>query len=332
MTDTQAGAAAAVGPVVSVILPTYNRGNFIGEAVESVLSQGFTRFELIVVDDGSSDNTAEVIQGLADPRVIYLRQANKGRSNARNHALSRARGRYIAFLDSDDLYMPGKLAMQVEYLDAHPATGMVYTSAHCIDYSGNPLPENYRASVSGWIYTSIAFFRPVTITLPTVMARRELFEKAGGFDENMHRFEDTDMWRRISKLARIDAMPAFTCRLRTHTENSLAAQDPAQIVGALDYYVRKILAEDTAVGTLVKKRGIGSLYYYYGRAFLTVPAWKAAGRQLLRTAYRYWFFLWFRQLAVTAYHWVSPDNVSWLRRSRAAALESRKKNDDRPPE
>jgi glycosyltransferase involved in cell wall biosynthesis len=326
MTDAQAGAPAAIGPVVSVILPTYNRGHFIAEAVESVLSQSFTDFEIIVVDDGSSDNTAEVMQGIADPRVIYLRQANQGRSNARNHALSRARGRYIAFLDSDDLFMPGKLAMQVEYLDAHAGTGMVYTSAHCIDYSGNPLAENYRASVSGWIYTSIAFFRPVTITLPTVMARRELFEKAGGFDENMHRFEDTDMWRRISKLARIDAMPAFTCLLRTHTENSLGAQDPAQIMDALDYYVRKILAEDTAVGTLVKRRGIGSLYYYYGRAFLTVPAWKEAGRQLLRTAYRYWFLLWFRQLAVTVYRWVSPDNASWLRRSRAAALEPRKKN------
>jgi glycosyltransferase involved in cell wall biosynthesis len=332
MTDGQAGAAAAVGPVVSVILPTYNRGHFIGEAVASVLSQSFTDFELIVVDDGSSDNTAAVMQGVADPRVIYLRQVNKGRSNARNHALSRARGHYIAFLDSDDLYMPGKLTMQVDYLDAHPATGMVYTSAHCIDYSGNPLAENYRASVSGWIYTSIAFFRPVTITLPTVMARRELFAQTGGFDENMHRFEDTDMWRRISKLARIDAMPAFTCRLRTHTENSLAAQDPVQLVSALDYYVRKILTEDTAVSTLVKRRGIGSLYYYYGRAFLTVPVWKTAGRELLRTAYRYWFFLWFRQLAVTAYHWASPDNASLSRRSRAAALESPKKNDDRSPE
>jgi len=332
MTDAQAGGAAAIGPVVSVIVPTYNRGQFIADAVQSVLSQSFTDFEVIVVDDGSSDNTAEVMRGFDDARVIYLRQANKGRSNARNHALSRARGRYIAFLDSDDLYMPGKLAMQVDYLDTHPGTGMVYTSAHCIDYSGNPLGENYLASVSGWIYSSIAFFRPVTITLPTVMAKRELFEKTGGFDENMHRFEDTDMWRRISKLARIDAMPDFTCRLRTHAENSLAAQDPAQIVGALDYYVRKILAEDTAVATLVKRRGIGSLYYYYGRAFLTVPAWKEAGRRLLHTAYRYWFFLWFRQLAVTAYHWVSPDNVSLPPRSGAAAPESRKKNEDRPSE
>jgi hypothetical protein len=222
--------------------------------------------------------------------------------------------------------------MQVEYLDAHPETGMVYTSAHCVDYSGNPLPENYRASVSGWIYTSIAFFRPVTITLPTVMARRELFEKAGGFDENMHRFEDTDMWRRISKLARIDAMPAFTCRLRTHTENSLAAQDPVQLTGALDYYVQKILTEDSAVSTLVKRRGIGSLYYYYGRAFLTVPAWETAGRQLLRTAYRHWFPLWFRQLAVTAYRRVSPDNASLHRRPREAAPEAHKNNDDRSPE
>ncbi len=317
-------------PIVSVIIPTYNREKFIGEAIQSVLDQTFRNFEIVVVDDGSTDQTGDVVRAFTSKKVRYIYQPNRGRSAARNHALGLAKGRYIAFLDSDDLYMPGKLAMQVDYLHAHPETGMVYTSAHCIDYSGNPLGEKYLASVSGWIYTSIAFFRPVTITLPTVMAKRELFEKAGGFDENMHRFEDTDMWRRISKLARIDAMPAFTCRLRTHKENSLAAQDPVQIVGALDYYVRKILAEDTDVGALVKRRGIGSLYYYYGRAFLTVPAWKTAGRELLRTAYRYWFFLWFRQLAVTAYNWASPDIVSLFRRSGAAVVEPSQKTDDRP--
>jgi hypothetical protein len=86
------------------------------------------------------------------------------------------------------------------------------------------------------------------------------------------------------------------------------------------------------VSGLVKRRGIGSLYYYYGRAFLTVPEWQVTGRQLLRTAYRYWFFFWFRQLAVTAYHWISPDNAILSRRSKVAALESAKQNNDRSPE
>lgn len=306
MSQAHAGAINRVGPRVSVIIPTYNRAHFVVDAVVSVLTQDFVDFELIVVDDGSTDQTDAAMAQFDDARVVYLRQENKGRSQARNRALGIARGAYIAFLDSDDMYMPGKLALQVDYLDRHADVGMVYTSAHCIDYSGRPLAEDYIASVSGWIYKSIAFFRPVTITLPTVMARRELFTRAGVFDENMHRFEDTDMWRRISKLARIDALPGFTCRLRTHAENSLAAQNPQQIVQALDYYVAKILAEDASMGVLTMRRGIGRLYYYYCRAFLTVPEWQKAGRELLARSYGYWFPLWFRQLAVVAYRTIRP--------------------------
>ncbi|MFS8137094.1 MAG: glycosyltransferase family 2 protein [Thermomonas sp.] len=298
MNEVAAGAKGGSGPCVSVIIPTYNRAHFVADAVASVLTQDFPDFEVIVVDDGSTDPTAAAMAQFNDPRLVFVQQENRGRSQARNRALEMARGRYIAFLDSDDLYMPGKLALQVDYLERHPDVGMVYTSAHCVDYSGRLLEERYIASVSGWIYKSIAFFRPVTITLPTVMARRELFARAGGFDEKMHRFEDTDMWRRISKLARIDAIPAFTCRLRTHAENSLAAQDPEQIVQALDYYVGKITAEDASMGALTLRRGIGRLYYYYGRAFLTVPEWTLTARKMLRTAYGYWFPLRLRQWAV----------------------------------
>lgn len=317
-----------VTPIVSVIIPTYNREGFIGEAIQSVLEQTFFNFEIIVVDDGSSDGSAALIQRFSDARIIFLRQENKGRSCARNRALAQASGRYIAFLDSDDLYMPGKLATQVQYLDAHPEVGMVYTSAYCIDSFGNSLNKNYQASVSGYIYSSIAFFQPVTITLPTVMVRRELLAQAGGFDEKMHRFEDTDMWRRISKLTRIDALSGYTCKLRTHADNSLTAQDPVQIVSSLHYYVNKILEEDTAISKLVKSRGIGSLYYYYGRAFLTVPAWTAQGNQLLRIACQYWFPLRLRHLAVTVYKWCSLNKISNLKRIliRACRFKSKKKN------
>lgn len=276
-------------PKVSVIIPTYNRAHLIAASIVSVLEQTYSDFEIIVVDDGSTDDTEQRVHGFTDPRIIYIKQENKGRSQARNCALDLARGRYIAFLDSDDLFLPDKLALQVAYLDSHPQVGMVYTSAHCIDYSGNALNERYIASISGKIYKSIAFFRPVTITLPTVMARRELFAEVGGFDVNMHRFEDTDMWRRISKVTHISALPEFTCKLRTHADNNLAAQDHDKIVASLDYYAQKILREDAAMGGLTLRRGLGGLYYYYGRAFLTIPAWRNSGVALLRTAYRYWF-------------------------------------------
>lgn len=275
-------------PKVSVILPTYNRERFVDEAIGSVLSQSFADFELIVVDDGSTDQTACRIDELRDPRLIYIFQENKGRSNARNRALAMARGDYIAFLDSDDAYLPDKLALQVAYMDNHPSVGMIYTSARCIDEDGNELQERYVASISGRIYKHIAFFQPVTITLPTVMARKELFTRVGGFDECMDRFEDTDMWRRLSKVTDIHAMIAETCRLRTHRDNHLKSQDPNEIASAIDYYAEKIRREDGDISRREIGRGLASLYVYYGYALLSVPTYAPVGGRLLWKAFWIW--------------------------------------------
>lgn len=279
-------------PRVSVIIPTYNRGRFILEAIDSVLSQEYPNFELLVIDDGSTDNTAAVVGAIDDPRLRYIQQDNRGRSNARNRALSLARGAFITFLDSDDLYLPSKISLQVQYLLDNPETGMIYTSAYCIDDDGNMLQHRYEATVSGMIYEQIAFFQPVTITLPTVMARREVFEQVGGFDEKMHRFEDTDMWRRISKSYRIDALPIFSCKLRTHDDNSLRNQDATQIVAALRYYSQKITKEDVDISANIRNAGLARLYRYYGAAMMTIPSMLPTGMRLMRTALRFdWDFV-----------------------------------------
>lgn len=274
-------------PLVSVIIPTYNRAHLIGDSIRSVLEQTFTDLELIVVDDGSTDDTEAVVIEISDPRLRYVRQPNRGRSNARNHALSLAMGKYITFLDSDDLYLPDKIQSQVDYLKSHPKIGMVYTSAHCIDKQGELMVHKYEATVSGLIYESIAFFIPVTITLPTVMTYREVLDKVGDFDEKMHRFEDTDMWRRISKHCRIDAMQEYTCMLRTHDDNSLLNQKPDVIAASLDYYAAKILEEDTEINISVRRNGLANLYRYYGYAFMSVPEFSDRGRKLLQISRAY---------------------------------------------
>lgn len=276
-----------IPPQVSVIIPTYNRGQYIGESIRSVLTQSYADLEVIVVDDGSTDDTEKIIDAIVDPRLHYIRQENRGRSNARNHALSLARGKYITFLDSDDLYLPNKIELQVDYLIKHPDVGMVYTSAYCINDGGDMLAHKYEATVSGHIYEQIAFFMPVTITLPTVMTFRDVMNHVGGFDENMHRFEDTDMWRRISKSYRIDAMPEYTCKLRTHDDNSLLNQNPDQIASALDYYAKKIIRDDGEVNLAVRKKGLACLYRYYGCALITVPQFAGKGKELLRIAFGY---------------------------------------------
>jgi glycosyltransferase involved in cell wall biosynthesis len=276
--------------IVSVIIPTYNREKFIGDAIQSVLNQNFPGFEIIVIDDGSTDHTADVVRAFKSQEIRYIYQPNCGRSNARNHALGLARGRYIAFLDSDDLYLPGKLLLQVAYMEANPKVGMIYTSARCVDENGVPIMDKYEATASGWIYERIAFFVPVTITLPTVMVRREVFDKVGSFDEAMERFEDTDIWRRISKHYQISALNEQTCLLRTHRDNALAAQDPAKIAEALNYYIEKIGREDGDIGVILRRKGIARLYGYYGAAMRTNPRWRALGYSFLLRAMRSWPF------------------------------------------
>lgn len=290
---------------VSVIIPTYNRAHLVVESIQSVLAQTYTNLEIIVVDDGSTDATEKVIAAISDTRLRYIRQPNRGRSNARNHALSLTHGKYITFLDSDDLYLPNKIELQVAYLKSHLGVGAVYTSAHCINDHGEMLAHKYLASVSGLIYESIAFFTPVTITLPTVMTYKSIMDHVGGFDENLHRFEDTDMWRRISKSYRIDAMHEYTCLLRTHDDNSLLNQNPDEITLALECYAAKILKEDLEINISLRRKGLARLYKYYGHAFMSVAQFSDAGKSLLRTANKYESFLdrnYFAKLARHIYY------------------------------
>jgi glycosyltransferase involved in cell wall biosynthesis len=274
-------------PKVSVIIPTYNRAHLIKQSVQSVLEQSYQNFEVIIVDDGSSDNTEKVIRDLGNPeKIIYRYQENQGRSNARNHALQIATGQYITFLDSDDIYLPNKLQMQVEYLDAQPEVGMVYASAICEDESGNSLGFQYHASAHGYIYEQVAFYIPVTIILPTVMVRREIIEKVGYFDENLNRFEDTDYWRRISRLCLVGVIPEVLCRIKTHSGNTLASQDPVTLVNDVKKYVNKVLSEDVNESAKFLRHGSCRLYFSYGYGIIDLhdSRWLNASKELMKLA------------------------------------------------
>jgi len=275
-------------PKVSIIVATFNREKLLREAICSVLAQTYENFELIVIDDGSTDNTSAMVSEFDDARLHYRHLENRGRSCARNAGLQLAKGKYIAFLDSDDLYLPDKLALQVSYLDTHPETGMIYTSAYCIDEKNKLLRCRYKASVSGAIYNKIAYFKPVTITLPTVMVRRDILSQVDGFDEKMSRFEDTDLWRRVSQITPIHAINTYTCKIRTHPGNHLHSQNPEKIIEAIHYYVDKIRCDDKSPTGFSQNHGIGRLYHYYGCALIHVPHMQAYGQQLLAKAFDYW--------------------------------------------
>ena len=123
-------------PKVSVVMPAYNYGRFLGEAIQSVLDQTFQDFELIVVDDGSTDNTKEVIGSFTDRRIKYIYQQNRGVSTALNVGISASRGEYIALLDADDIWLPHNLEKGVEVLDEHAEVGFSYGQAYLMDIEG----------------------------------------------------------------------------------------------------------------------------------------------------------------------------------------------------
>ncbi len=182
-------------PRVSVIVPTCNRAQFLQEAVESVLGQTFRDFELIVVDDGSTDCTPYLVKRWED-QVRWIRQEKLGVSRARNTGIRAARGRYVSFLDSDDLWSKGKLEIQVAFLDANPHFGVCYTDEVWIRKGRQVNPRKIHGKYSGWIFDRCL---PLCIISPSsAMIRKEILVAVGGFDENLPVCEDYDLWLRIA--------------------------------------------------------------------------------------------------------------------------------------
>jgi len=182
-------------PLVSVIVPTYNRRSMLGEAVESVLGQGFKNFELIVVDDGSEDGTAQsLMRHPSDLRL--LSQPRRGVAAARNLGARCSRGRYLAFLDSDDLWQPKKLEIQMTFMEERPAVRICQTEELWIRRGRRVNPRKKHRKPSGDIFR--ASLDLCLVSPSAVMMTRELFHKVGGFDEAFPVCEDYDLWLRIA--------------------------------------------------------------------------------------------------------------------------------------
>jgi len=182
-------------PFVSVIIPTYNRGRVLGEAIDSVLSQEYRNFELIVVDDGSVDDTRSVLEEYRD-KVTVITQKNRGVSAARNTGISCTLGSLITFLDSDDAWLPGKLAAQVDFFDRN-TDAMICQTEEIWIRNGKRVNQKIKHRK----YSGDIFKRSLSLCLVSpsaVMMRRSLFDSVGFFDENLPACEDYDLWLRVS--------------------------------------------------------------------------------------------------------------------------------------
>src|SRR5438067_9202421 len=187
-------------PKASVIIPTYNRAEFLRLAIISILNQTFQNFEIIVIDDAAQDYTREVVNSLSDKRIRYIRhEENKGVSAARNTGVANSKGGYIAFLDDDDEWFPEKLQKQFDLLEAcPPTTGVVYTGILVVEESSRKILAKHFPKRRGNVFEEILTQNRIAQT-STFFLRKECFEKAGLFDESLDFGEDHDMWLRISK-------------------------------------------------------------------------------------------------------------------------------------
>lgn len=182
-------------PLVSVIIPTFNRSHFLKEAIDSVLKQDFKDFELIVVDDGSTDDTEKILRSYANS-LIFLSQENKGVSAARNSGIRISSGTFISFLDSDDLWLPQKLSIQVEFFTQNPSALICQTNEIWLRKGIRVNPRKVHKKYSGEIFEHCLSICRVSPS--AVMMKKNLFCEVGLFDEELPACEDYDLWLRVA--------------------------------------------------------------------------------------------------------------------------------------
>jgi glycosyltransferase involved in cell wall biosynthesis len=213
-------ASPAMGnrPLVSVIIPTYNSAAFLPQAVESVIRQTYDNFEIIVVDDGSTDDTEAVLTPYRDV-IRYFKKVNGGPSAARNLGIAQAQGELIAFQDADDLWLPDKLQLQTDHFRENPQLGVVFTGSERFDESGL-LDSNIRKGYR--VPTGMIFDRLLTehfIAMPSVMVRRSCFAEVGLFEESLIGNEDFNLYLRLARKYAFGFINRVLVRIRVHKNN-----------------------------------------------------------------------------------------------------------------
>ncbi len=192
-------------PFFSVIIPTFDRKDFLHTAIMSVLDQTFPDFELIVVDDGSSDGTGEMVEKVEDKRLKYIYQENHGVAHARNKALKRSKGDFIALLDSDDRWVPEKLSRAFHYIKQFPDIKIFHTEEVWFRQGKILNQKRIHSNPSGFVYQKA--LPMCCISISTAVARKDVFNTVGGFDESLEACEDYDLWLRATHRYEVKLIP-----------------------------------------------------------------------------------------------------------------------------
>lgn len=311
---------------VSIVVATYNYARFLPTALHSICAQTYTNWEAIVVDDGSTDNTAEIVKPyLEDPRFRYVRTENRGQPAAKNRGIREACGELVAFLDGDDVWLSEKLERQVDLFRTDPAVGVVYCERRTIGPTGERLDGYqsalHRGNVLQWM------FKDNFVCFSSSMARRAVLEEAGLFDEHIPLAIDYDLWLRVAVKHRFDYVDQPLVLYRTgHANLSCREEERLRIaLRIMDRFLnerggRKLLPRR------VVRRAYAETYAHIGRA--------VARRTRLRAAAWFLRALAADPLAIEAWHTILHTTVpAWMKRLLRAVLTlDRRPRQDLTPE
>ncbi|MBN1568191.1 MAG: glycosyltransferase [Acidobacteria bacterium] len=270
-------------PAVSIIMPCYNQGHFLAQAIQSVQDQTFKNWELIIVNDGSSDDTEQVVHGFQDPRIRYIYQNNRGLSAARNAGIRATQALFIALLDSDDLWEPPFLERMLECLDRNPHAAAAYCGYVFIDEHGNKIgnpclktvpPQDFRRTLlneGNWLVPS------------AVVCRKHSMEQAGSFDESLGGVADTDLWIRLCKQKTFVGVNSILIRYRLH-EASMS-RDAERMVSDFQRLTAKIcgpLEGDPRYWEQSKKDLYAGLFQYAARKYAAAGNMKMSAKYFIQ--------------------------------------------------
>lgn len=234
-------------PKVSVLLPAYNHENYVGSAIRSVLDQHFKDFEIIITDDGSSDNTLQQIQDFSDPRIkVFVHEKNLGAVVAERTCFENSVGEYIAILNSDDMFLPDKLEKQVKFLDENMQYGAVFSHAEIIDENGDPFTDEKsfffrifeQPNRDRYQWLNYFFNYVNCLCHPSVLIRRTCYDTTGFYDERFAQLPDYDFWIRLCLRYEIFILPEKLVKFRVLPDNKNASGESreARLRHSVEFY------------------------------------------------------------------------------------------------
>ena len=285
-------------PAVSIVVPVYNAERYVADTLESLLDQTCSDFEVIIVNDGSTDSSMKICRRFEDPRIRYVEQENRGLSEARNVGIERARGRYLGFIDADDTWQPEKVARHVKHMDSDPDLGLSYSFSSLMDEGGKQLGT---LQMEGTVHTRFEdqYVKNVIGNGSNAILRSEVFTGRDGdrasfppvnlFDRDLRRAEDLEMWARIASTTqwKISCLPEALVNYRINTSGLSANTDLQRKYHLLA--LSKIAAYAPFQAEVHRNRAVAHLYWHQARTHSTQRATRLglrAAKYALRSDWR----------------------------------------------